>query len=398
MYLIKNKSTYLLLLLLTGLKFFNYYLLAPIFNYTGVYELILGLYLYYGYYKWGRGNSNFFKKELKYWYWILIGICSSMIPIFIMIGQSPIHSIWIYRSILIIYCCLPVLLFMRFSYQEIISATYRFSIIYAIVFTVVAKFPYLVTSTFDQDGEIKLVSDTDYGYSLNGIPILLFPLYSFIREYALCKLKNKWLILKIVFLLSLLFFIQNRSVLFPALLISLFFLLRKTYLRIIIILCVTIITFIPKLNPINNLIEQTEQETSSKDYNRNVAYTYYLSENFSSFSQFMFGKGIESTHLSNQSQRNENLSEMGVFNSDVGFLGFMNIYGVIPIIIFIIILLKPLIHWNYYPLDVKLMSIHILVCSLTISYFEPFAFAIWFILYFVLMTLTNKKYILNNKL
>lgn len=398
MYLIKNKSTYLLLLLLIGLKFFNYYLLAPIFNYTGVYELILGLYLYYGYYKWGRGNSNFFKKELKYWYWILIGICGSMIPIFIMIGQSPIHSIWIYRSILIIYCCLPVLLFMRFSYQEIISATYRFSIIYAIVFTVVAKFPYLVTSTFNQDGEIKLVSDTDYGYSLSGIPILLFPLYSFIREYALCKLKNKWLILKIVFLLSLLFFIQNRSVLFPALLISLFFLLRKTYLRIIIILCVTIITFIPKLNPINNLIEQTEQETSSKDYNRNVAYTYYLSENFSSFSQFLFGKGIESTHLSNQKEKNERLYEMGIFSSDVGFLGFMNIYGVIPIIVFIIVLLKPLIHWSYFPLDVKLMSIHILICSLTISYFESFAHAIWFMLYFVLMTVTNKKYILNNKL
>lgn len=393
-----SKANYLLLLLLVGLKFFDIKFLNFIFNYNWSYIVILGLSLFYGYWKWGRGNSNFFKNELKYWYWILIGICSSMIPIFIKIGQSPIHSIWIYRSILITYCCLPVLLFIRFSYQDIISATYKFSIIYAILFIVVAKYPYLVTSTYNQDGEIKLISDSDYGYSLGGIAILLFPLYSFVREYSLCKLTNKWLILKIVFLLSLLFFIQNRSVLFPALLISLFFLLRKTYLRIIIILCVTIITFIPKLNPINNLIEQTEQETSSKDYNRNIAYTYYLSENFSSFSQFMFGKGIESTHLSNQSQRNENLSEMGIFNSDVGFLGFMNIYGVIPIIIFIIILLKPLIHWSYYPLDVKLMSIHILVCSLTISYFEPFAFAIWFILYFVLMTVTNKKYILNNKL
>lgn len=393
-----SKANYLLLLLLVGLKFFDIKFLNFIFNYNWSYIVILGLSLFYGYWKWGRGNSNFFKNELKYWYWILIGICSSMIPIFIKIGQSPIHSIWIYRSILITYCCLPVLLFIRFSYQDIISATYKFSIIYAILFIVVAKYPYLVTSTYNQDGEIKLISDSDYGYSLGGIAILLFPLYSFVREYSLCKLTNKWLILKIVFLLSLLFFIQNRSVLFPALLISLFFLLRKTYLRIIIVLCVTIIIFIPKLNPINNLIEQTEQETSSKDYNRNIAYTYYLSENFSSFSQFMFGKGIESTHLSNQSQRNENLSEMGIFNSDVGFLGFMNIYGVIPIIIFIIILLKPLIHWSYYPLDVKLMSIHILVCSLTISYFEPFAFAIWFILYFVLMTVTNKKYILNNKL
>ena len=343
-----SKANYLLLLLLVGLKFFDIKFLNFIFNYNWSYIVILGLSLFYGYWKWGRGNSNFFKNELKYWYWILIGICSSMIPIFIKIGQSPIHSIWIYRSILITYCCLPVLLFIRFSYQDIISATYKFSIIYAILFIVVAKYPYLVTSTYNQDGEIKLISDSDYGYSLGGIAILLFPLYSFVREYSLCKLTNKWLILKIVFLLSLLFFIQNRSVLFPALLISLFFLLRKTYLRIIIVLCVTIIIFIPKLNPINNLIEQTEQETSSKDYNRNIAYTYYLSENFSSFSQFMFGKGIESTHLSNQSQRNENLSEMGIFNSDVGFLGFMNIYGVIPIIIFIIILLKPLIHWSYW--------------------------------------------------
>jgi len=398
MNLIKNKSTYLLILLLIGLKFFNYYLVAPIFNYIGAYELILGLYLYYGYNKWGRGNSKFFKKELKYWYWILIGICSSMIPIFITIGQSPIHSIWIYRSILITYCCLPVLLFIRFSYQDIIRATYKFSIIYAISFIVVAKYPYLVTSTYDQNGEIKLVSDTDYGYSLSGIAILLFPLYSFVREYVLCKFKNKWLIIKILFLLLLLFFIQNRSVLFPAVVISIIFLLKKNYLRIIIISCVIIITFIPKLNPLNNLIEQTEQETSSKDYNRNIAYTYYLTENFSSFSQLLFGEGVESTHLSNQSQRNDVLSKMGVFNSDVGFLGFMNIYGVIPIIVFIIILLKPLIHRNYYPLDIKLMSIHILICSLTVSYFVPFAYTIWFILYFVLMTITNKKYILNNKL
>lgn len=386
-----SKANYLLLLLLVGIRFFDLYFFDFLYSYKWSYIVILGLYLLYGYQKWGRRNANFFRQELKYWYWILIGICSSMIPMFITIGQSPIHSIWIYRSILITYCCLPVLLFIRFSYQDIICATYRFSIIYAILFVVVAKFPYLVTSTYNQDGEIKLISETDYGYSLSGITILLFPLYSFVREYTQCKFKNRWLIIKIAFLLILLFFIQNRSVLFPAILMSTLILSRKKYLRIIIISCITIITFIPQLNPINNLIEQTKQETSSENYNRNIAYAYYLSENFKSFSQFMFGKGVESTHLSNQSQRNENLSEMGVFNSDVGFLGFMNIYGVIPIIVFLIILLKPLIHWKNYSLDIKLMSIHILICSLTISYFEPFAFAIWFILYFVLMTVTKKN-------
>ena len=81
-----SKANYLLLLLLVGLKFFDIKFLNFIFNYNWSYIVILGLSLFYGYWKWGRGNSNFFKNELKYWYWILIGICSSMIPIFIKIG------------------------------------------------------------------------------------------------------------------------------------------------------------------------------------------------------------------------------------------------------------------------------------------------------------------------
>lgn len=386
-----NKQTYLILLFLIGLQFFKLSFLSPLFNNSWGYVTILGIWLIYGFFKWGKNNIRFCNKELKYWYWIIIGICSSMIPIYFEIGQSLFHSIWIYRTTIITYCCIPVLISIRFSYKEIIDSTFKFAIIYAIFFIILTIFPTLKIDSTDELGEIKVIAENDYGYTLEGLSLLLFPLYAFIVQY-IKGTSNKVILLKITFIYSLIFFIQNRSLLFPASIIIIFLLWKKKYMaRIAIITTVILVICIPKINPFQTLITQTKEETSSKEYNRNIAYTYYLEKNFSSPQQFLFGQGIKSSHLSNLQEQMKELSQLGINPSDVGFLGFMNLYGIIPIIIFCVLLFKPLIHWNSYPLDTKLMSIHILICSLTISYFESFNHTIWFAIYFTLLFIKRKS-------
>lgn len=386
-----NKQTYLILLFLIGLQFFKLSFLSPLFNNSWGYVTILGIWLIYGFFKWGKNNIRFCNKELKYWYWIIIGICSSMIPIYFEIGQSLFHSIWIYRTTIITYCCIPVLISIRFSYKEIIDSTFKFAIIYAIFFIILTIFPTLKIDSTDELGEIKVIAENDYGYTLEGLSLLLFPLYAFIVQYTK-GMNNRVILLKITFLYLLIFFIQNRSLLFPASIIIIFLLWKKKYMaRIAIIITVILVICIPKINPFQTLITQTKEETSSKEYNRNIAYTYYLEKNFSSPQQFLFGQGIKSSHLSNQQEQMKELSQLGINPSDVGFLGFMNLYGIIPIIIFCVLLFKPLIHWNSYPLDTKLMSIHILICSLTISYFESFNHTIWFAIYFTLLFIKRKS-------
>lgn len=376
-----TKSLYLLLLLLLGLQFFNLVFFAPLFSTQFAYPVLLAAWLYYGYYKWGKGQSKFFKKELKYWKWMLIGICSSMLPIYINIGQNILHSLWIYRNILIVYCSLPVLLFIRFSYKEIIDTTFKFSIIYAIIFVVVIMFPSLKRGTINENGELKVLADTDFGYTLEGIEFMLFPLYSYLAEYV--KSHKKKIFYRIIFILTLLFFIQNRSVLFPAMLISIVMLWRgfSNAKRFLMLIIAVSILFVPSLNPFQSLIEQTERETQSEDYNRNLSYAYFMEKNFSSFQQFLCGTGTESTHLSRQKEKLENMALLGVHPSDVGFFGFMYLYGIIPIIIFTALLFKPLIRWKRYPIDLRCMAIHILICVTTISYFEAFPHTIWFFLY-----------------
>ena len=385
-----NKPTYLLLLLLLGVKLFNLVIFTPLFNKPWSYATILAVFLYYGYNKWGKHNRCI-QKDLKYWYWIIIGICSSIIPMYINIGQNPIHTIWIYRSILIVFCSFPVLLSIGITYQDVINATFKFSIIYSIAFIIIANVPTLKVGTLDDLGYVKSLED-DYGYTLDGYDFILFPLYSYIKDYTEHHKPSKKLLLKIILLFLLIYFIQNRSILFPAILLGVLGLCKNNKFRIITIFCIIMLFLVPTLNPIRNLINQTQKETTSESYNRNIAYTYFLSENFSSFPQMLFGHGIESSHITNRTEYLDKIASMGVYNSDVGFLGFMNTYGIIPIIIFIILLLKPIIHWNSYPMDVKFMAIHILICSITISYFESFAHAMWFILFLIIMKTCNNKY------
>lgn len=384
-----NKKTYLLLLLLIGLQFFNIVVFQPIFNFRYMYEILLIIWLFIGYWKWGRGHLKYYKKELRYWYWLLIGICSSIIPLYITIGQTPLHSLWIYKGIIIVYCCIPVLLSIGYRYDEIIDTTFTFSIIYAFVFILVAIFPMLKAGNINEAGNIKDVSDGNYGYILNGIEILLFPLYAYSRQYT--NSHNIKALYKVIFLIILIFLIQNRSILFPAFIFTAFILLKRPLMRFIIIVSFVLILYIPNLNPIQNLIQQTKEESISDENNRNIAYGYYLKENFSSARQIIFGTGIQSTHTSNQQEKFRENESQGIFASDVGFLGFMNTYGIIPIIIFLIILFKPIIFWKAYTLDIKIMALHILLCSATISYFDSFIHTIWLILFVVLSSIEHRS-------
>lgn len=392
-----NKKIYLLFLILIGTKFLNLTFFQQIFSPIWAYFTILISWLFYGYQKWGRGKLQYYKKEMKYWIWILIGICSSMLLLYVNIGQTFFHSIWIYRSILATYCCVPVLLAIQYSKKEIIDTLFLFSIIYCIIFILGSIFPKIIIGTSDEMGNIKDLADNDYGYALPGASLIVIPLYAYLNIYNKLKFSSRNYLYKVIFLLTLIFLIQNRSLLFPALFISLILLWKKNSIRILTIIAFIAIFFIPKLNPLAPLFKQTQQEAFSKDYNRSIAYKYFMKENFSSAENIIFGHGIESTHLSKGMKSMKDLSSDGIYTSDTGFLGFMYIHGIIPIIIFIILTVKPLVNWRHYPLYIKLIAMHILICSITISYFIPFHHTIWFIIYYILLSRNESRKISRTK-
>ena len=57
----------------------------------------------------------------------------------------------------------------------------------------------------------------------------------------------------------------------------------------------------------------------------------------------------------------------GVYNSDVGFVGYWNQFGLIPILVFLLMLIPAALgrHNSHF---IRCWAIQILVCSLTISY------------------------------
>ena len=129
------------------------------------------------------------------------------------------------------------------------------------------------------------------------------------------------------------------------------------------------------------LLSRTQMDLSNEDYNRNVAYTYFLTEANQHFLQYFLGHGYISSHVSSLV---ENLQLMGIYNSDVGFVGFWNEYGILPIIAFIYMSLRAMFD-KAVPSYVGMIGLTILLCAPTISYFGHISHALMFMLMYILV-------------
>lgn len=380
-----NKSNYILIFILLCLDFWDikpYGYISPNLQLAMVF-----LYLCWGAHRF-NDKSNFFNKNyavpLKI---IFLGILLSMVSAFVYFGQTLIQSIVAYRNQYLILS--PLFIKKVFpSRQEVITGLYKFSIIY-FVFAILKL---VFTSLFVSEATVEYSSFEDI--LLQGYSLLTIPLY-----FTLQELEKEWdtkQAIYALFIFSLIMLNGNRSSLFPMLILSgyMFFKINTPY-RAIVITIIIIFSFLFLVAPINEMIEEAQNQLNDPNYNRNKAMEYYIFNSIQNIWCAIFGNGLISSHTSDVLSV---LKSMGIVNSDLGFVGYWNQFGIIPIIVFLYLYIGTLVRKRM-PIYLKLISLQTLAGAFTISYFGSIHHMLFFIFFYYLYNLElSKNHSVDNNL
>lgn len=305
--------------------------------------------------------------------WIFIGIFLSMISAKAYYHQSIFQSLIAYRTQYLMVTPL-FLAKMNFSQKDFIKSLYLYSWIYIMFYIIRAVIPGLFIFSENYD--------PSEGAVLIGYILLTVPLYYSLQKLTLhFTFRNS---LYILLLIAIIFLQENRSTLFPVLILSGLFLLKiKSRFKIPLLIFSALIISIIILqvwDTIQDLIDQTQFELNNPNYNRNKAFSYFIEEFSPNLWCTIFGNGFLSFHSTPIMQL---LMYQGIYNSDLGFVGYWNQFGIIPIFVFIGLYLTA-IFTKRIPLYLKAISIQTLVCGLTISYFgSPNHMIFFFIFYYL---------------
>ena len=187
----------------------------------------------------------------------------------------------------------------------------------------------------------------------------------------------------VLFLFAGIFLLQNRSMLFLCAIMSGYVLLtvrggsrRQTFIirGLVILVAVALIGItVPQWI---KLFDETATNLGSDDYNRILAFNYFLVQASPEPIYYFTGMGLIS---SNTSSIMKDLMEAGIYNSDVGFIGLWNHYGVLPIVAVLIVVVRGL--KRSAPLYVKFNALFILGSSLTLACFNTLDKLLWLCLF-----------------
>lgn len=374
-----NRSTYILILILLCLNFWNIKpigllpqdaILVSTFMY-----LIAGILFY-------PNRSAVFKK--KYYTpinWIFVGIFLSMIPAYLVYHQSIIQSLITYRQQYLM--SIPFFLArIRPTKDDVLKALNTFSYIYGIFLFLKVIMPSLYVVDIEKE---VFRSTTNNSIYLEGYTLMTIPLY-----YTLQLLVRKLTIKRMLYafyIVALIFLSDNRSTLFPVLLLSGYMILKlKSSKKYFVIVLVAILGIYLMADRIFELIEETHTELDKGEGNRERAFMYFIFEGSNNILCAIFGNGLLSL---NSTSRLMDLMNLGIYNSDLGFIGYWNQFGIIPIIVFFYIYIGTIKNKGI-PIYLKLTSIQTLICGLTISYFARPYSIIFFVLFYYLYGLALK--------
>ncbi len=368
-----SKSAYLLVLMLISVGFFHF---TPIAKFTNadiclvafVFWLILGHFLYKPWNKW-------FSITLRKEYWpmlvIWLGVLISILPARTLYGQSFVASL-IASRVMLCMVALPFLFIIHPSRSDIESAAKWFSVIllgFAILDAL--GIPIIDRSFFiDEENPKKLIDEDSFVMLLPGFQWVGIALF-----FCLDRLKKVFStrnLLLSLFFFAAVFLLQNRTMLFTcAILFAYTFFSVKgrtpqqtavirygTLLIIAVIIGVTIPQWI-------KLIQETSSQLGNDQYNRILAYNYFLFQACPSAIYYFTGTGFISAKTSSIMK---DLMAAGIYNSDVGFIGLWNYYGVLPIIAIVAVAIMAMKKKN--PTYLKVNAIFILVGGATIPCFD----------------------------
>lgn len=378
-----KKSTYLVILYILFLQGLNF---APLANFGGdvFFILIIG-YLFFGKYIYRRTQKILFPK--KYYIcirWIFIGIFLSMISAALYYHQSIVQSLITYRTQYLMIT--PFFLAkMGFSREDVIQSLYKFTWVFSFFYLLRYIIPglFIISETYI-DGDAVVLP----GYTLLTIPLY----YTLQKLNVRIRLRD---ILFIIFVIGLIFLQGNRSTLFPVLILSCWMFLKvKSKYRIPFIIFISFIAFVAILqvwDTLHELIEETQHQLNDPKYNRNKAFVYFIEAFSPNLWCTIFGNGFLSSHSTSIMRL---LMERGIYNSDLGFVGYWNQFGLIPICVFLYLYISAIFRKTI-PYYLKSIAIQTLICGLTISYFgstyHMIFFIVFYYLYFINFTLSYRK-------
>lgn len=358
-------TTYIFIL---SLLFVNFWGLKPFGTMSQDMNLMLIMaLLFYGYSKYGKTRKAIrIRGRYKYLLWIVVGILVSTIPTMIYYNQNIITTLMVYRS-QIVLLAIPVLFRISPSIEEISKALFWFAIAMFIANILITANTGLFVLSEEAIMRYELDPENNRLRAIRGISLLIIPLY-----YYLQKLKvnfNTKLLLKIIFIFVVIYIAENRSTLFPATILTLysFTKIKSKYKPVIltVLAIVIVIAAVQTVETWESLILETEENINDEDANRNKALLYFTTIGQPSWITCLFGNGIISAHTSNYTTM---LKENGIFYSDVGLVGYWYNFGILPIIAFFVLFIN-ILKSKIQTYSIKLMTIHILICSLTTSYF-----------------------------
>ena len=208
-----KKSTYLTILLLIWVNLWN---IKPFGgNMTADYtQIMLLMYLAFGVSIYSNSRIKFRVNKYKPMKWIFVGIFLSMISVYMYYGQSITQSLVAYRYI---YFLASIILFFKISFKpgDILKGIHTFSVLLAIMYFIKLSLPQLF---YFSPQVLEMQENGNYTMGMGGFALITIPLFM-----RLQNLRNKFVAKEMywaLFYLAILFFMQNRSVLFASLLIT----------------------------------------------------------------------------------------------------------------------------------------------------------------------------------
>ncbi len=387
-----GKQTYILLTILIFVQFFGLKIFSPIFV-PQIKIFVLIIWAIYGFLLREKEPTDYvFYKEKRYWSLIMTGFIMTFVFVMILTDPYPnINSYLNYLIILTYYLSIPVLLLLRPDKEEIINACLIFSFLYAIFFIVHIIEPMWFEGAIDEiTGRVKEIDEGDFGYIMDGYSILLIPLYNYLSKVSNGSAEKKEIIL-IVLLAIMVFLNQNRSTIFPMILVAALALWStpNLWLRLFLITIVIIFAVNPALNPLYKLLDETTVQTSDASYARIMSWTVLPLYSCDTWLHTFLGHGYGPNSIAQFEAMKESFY---IDSSDVGFIGFWSRCGLLPLVIMSIMLISTLIK-RYYPTDVKYLALTIIICSATISYFLLPSHIMWFTLFFLLWSTSRREYV-----
>ena len=349
--------------------------------------LTLG-YLLFSYVLFPERKFTYFSKRLIPFWLVVIGIVLSVIPAWIFHNQSILQSVISYRA-QFLWLVVPILLRLRPTLREVNHSCMIFTVALLILTILHSFMPSLFVHSLEEMEKIMAQEEADT-YLLRGFSIPVIPL-----AIALQKLGQRFEmrdLLIVAFCFFCLFVQENRTSLFASIfMVGLIFLYSKYKYRYVVMVAMGVLAGIFVWSTISTwmaLIEETIMQVGDADYNRNKALLYFLSPLANpSWATYIFGNGFLSAHAS---QLMATMMAEGVYNSDVGYVGFWNQFGLLPIVGFFLLIIR----WgfrNATGILPKLLALFLMVTSITIGYYGQASHLLFFALAYYLMTRQNRR-------